>query len=92
MQIDNPTNLDDPNQSRNTSQPLIISLTVFCCILSLFLGFLITCIVLKKKFFSRKEKSNHTMIFVVEDNSKYLKESVDMQNKNWADSKYYHRD
>ena len=81
LQNDYPTNSDDPNQSRNISQPLIISLTVFCCILSLLLGLLVTCIVLKKKFFGREEKSNHMMIFVVEDNAKYLRKSVDMQNK-----------
>lgn len=93
LQIDYPTNLDGSKRTRNISQPLIISLTIFFCILSLSLGLLVTCIVLKKKIFSRKEKSNRMMmIFVVENNATCLWESVDMLNKKWVDSKYYDRD
>lgn len=70
-------------------QALIISLTIVCCILSFSLGLLVRYNHFQQKLFLNKIDKANRMIFVIDNSSTCFKESVVVQNENWADNKYY---
>lgn len=80
-QMHNLSNLDDAIWSGTISQTLIISLTIFGCILSFSLGLLIRYNLFKQKMFFNKINKTNRMIFVVENNANCSRQSVAVQNE-----------